>query len=44
MEINKNTREQSQNTLWFKFRTGRIITSLFKLICKTLIEKPSLCI
>ncbi|CAG9772931.1 unnamed protein product [Ceutorhynchus assimilis] len=40
--IEATTREQSQNSTWFKYRAGRITASRFKAVCRTTIQKPSL--
>lgn len=42
MEVEKFTRGQSLNVIWFKQRSGRITASKFKATCRTSVEKPSL--
>ncbi|CAG9769862.1 unnamed protein product [Ceutorhynchus assimilis] len=40
--IEATTREQSQNSTWFKYRAARIFASRCKAVCRTTIDKPSL--
>ena len=39
--VEQETRNQSKNLLWFKFRAGRITASLMKRVSKTDPNKPS---
>lgn len=41
-EIEKTSRQQSQNKNWYAQKAGRITASKFKLVCKTNKVKPSL--
>lgn len=40
--VEELTRDQYQNNMWFKCRSGRITASKFKGVCRTKIQKPSL--
>lgn len=40
--IEKQTREQQKSREWFHQRAGRVTASIFKSVCKTNVEKPSI--
>lgn len=40
--IETKTRDQSACKLWYRFRTGRVTASLFKRVCRTSVESPSM--
>jgi hypothetical protein len=39
--VESNTKSQSNNSLWFKLRIGRVTASVFKNVCRTSVENPS---
>lgn len=39
--VERVTRQQSSNEMWWKYRAGRITASQFRAVCKTKIEQPS---
>ena len=41
-KLEEGTRLQSKSKLWFLIRAGRITASLFKAVCRTSLERPSL--
>lgn len=40
--IEEKTRQQSNCTLWYRFRAGRVTGSTFMAVCRTSIESPSM--
>lgn len=43
-EIEAKTKMQSKSNEWFDYRTGRITASMFKLLCRTRLDKPAISI
>ena len=42
LTVERNTRDQASNRLWFRMRAGRVTASRFKSVCSTDLASPSL--